>query len=164
MNQKIKKWFFGSLEGETVLLLTGILILLGGGLAAYMIKFLLPALPQSMQGRVVWQMGIAMIFAAIILVVASWFFVHKAAGHLMEINQAGLHLAGGDFAQTLPLKRADEIGQLADTYRHISDYMGEKSAITECILEGDLSVQFEPKSKNDLLGGLSPVCSPACTT
>ncbi len=153
MNQKIKKWFFGSLEGETVLLLTGILILLGGGLAAYMIKFLLPALPQSMQGRVVWQMGIAMIFAAIILVVASWFFVHKAAGHLMEINQAGLHLAGGDFAQTLPLKRADEIGQLADTYRHISDYMGEKSAITECILEGDLSVQFEPKSKNDLLGG-----------
>jgi len=153
MNQKIKKWLFGSLEVEAVLLLTGMLVLLGSGLVAYMIKFLVPVIPQSMQGKLVWQVSLVMILAGIILVVTSWFFIHKAVGHLMEINQAGLHLAGGDFAQTVSLKRSDEIGQLADTYRLISDYMSEKSAITERILEGDLSVQVEPKSESDLLGG-----------
>jgi len=50
------------------------LVLLGSGLVAYMIKFLVPVIPQSMQGKLVWQVSLVMILAGIILVVTSWFF------------------------------------------------------------------------------------------
>jgi methyl-accepting chemotaxis protein len=154
MNQKIKQWFLNSLEGELVLLLTGMLSVFGSGFFIYTLVFLVPALPQTLQSKVIWQISLIALLCGLLCVAGGWAFMHKVTRGLEQVRQAGLRLADGDFTQKLSLERADEIGQLADVYRQIAAYLSEKSATTEHILAGDLSVECEPRSPNDVLGNV----------
>ncbi len=58
----------------------------------------------------------------------------------------------GDLDHAIDVKGDDEIGQLARTFTSMVNYLKEMAAISEAIAGGNLSVEIEPRSKNDTLG------------
>jgi methyl-accepting chemotaxis protein len=58
----------------------------------------------------------------------------------------------GDLQQTIELKPSmDEIGQLAQAYREMVEYLKEMATVSEAIAGGDLSVAIQPRSSQDTL-------------
>ena len=58
----------------------------------------------------------------------------------------------GDLDHEIDIKRDDEIGELARTFASMVTYLREMAAVSEAIAGGNLSVEVEPRSKNDTLG------------
>jgi len=58
----------------------------------------------------------------------------------------------GDLDHEIAIKRDDEIGQLARTFGNMVIYLKEMAAVSESIAGGDLTVEVQPRSKNDTLG------------
>jgi methyl-accepting chemotaxis protein len=58
----------------------------------------------------------------------------------------------GDLDHEIDLTRKDEIGELARTFAGMVTYLKEMAAVSEAIAGGNLTVQVEPRSKNDTLG------------
>ena len=58
----------------------------------------------------------------------------------------------GDLDHEIDVKGNDEIGGLARTFSKMVTYLKEMAAVSEAIAEGKLTVQVEPRSKNDTLG------------
>ncbi len=58
----------------------------------------------------------------------------------------------GDLDQTVDISRSDEIGELAQTFSNMVNYLKEMAAVSESIAGGDLTVEVHPRSKRDTLG------------
>jgi len=58
----------------------------------------------------------------------------------------------GDLDHEIVIHRDDEIGQLARTFGSMVVYLREMAAVSESIAGGDLTVDVQPRSKNDTLG------------
>ena len=58
----------------------------------------------------------------------------------------------GDLDHEIDIRRNDEIGQLARTFSNMVTYLKEMAAVSESIAGGDLTVDVQPRSKNDTLG------------
>jgi methyl-accepting chemotaxis protein len=58
----------------------------------------------------------------------------------------------GDLDHAIDVKGDDEIGQLARTFTSMVNYLKEMAAVSEAIAGGNLSVEVQPRSKNDTLG------------
>jgi methyl-accepting chemotaxis protein len=58
----------------------------------------------------------------------------------------------GDLEHEIDIKRNDEIGELARTFSTMVTYLKEMAAVSEAIAGGDLTVEVQPRSKNDTLG------------
>jgi methyl-accepting chemotaxis protein len=76
--------------------------------------------------------------------------ITEPLGNLMRVaEQIG---NAGDLEHEIDVKRDDEIGGLARTFSKMVTYLKEMAAVSEAIAEGKLTVQVEPRSKNDTLG------------
>src|SRR5437868_3514000 len=58
----------------------------------------------------------------------------------------------GDLEHNIDMKRQDEIGELARTFNNMVIYLKEMAAVSEAIAGGNLAVEVQPRSKNDVLG------------
>jgi CheY-like chemotaxis protein/signal transduction histidine kinase/HAMP domain-containing protein len=61
-------------------------------------------------------------------------------------------IAHGDFRQDLDIRRGDEIGALADSFREMRRSLMDKSATAEAVAAGDLERDPQPSSPGDILG------------
>ena len=70
--------------------------------------------------------------------------------HLMKVaRQIG---NAGDLEHEVDTQRQDEIGELARTFATMVAYLKEMAAVSEAVAGGDLTVEAQPRSKNDTLG------------
>lgn len=102
------------------------------------------------QGRT-WMLGC--ICSAILL--AAFWISHVISrsicvplGHTIKALEA---VAQGDLEQSLTHQSRDEIGILADTFRNTMSYMRDVSSAADRLSRGDLSIQLQAKSGQDLL-------------
>jgi methyl-accepting chemotaxis protein len=58
----------------------------------------------------------------------------------------------GDLDHEIDVKRKDEIGELARTFAKMVTYLKEMAGLSEAIAGGNLTVEVQPRSKNDTLG------------
>src|SRR3984885_7207984 len=58
----------------------------------------------------------------------------------------------GDLDHQIDINRTDEIGQLARTFAGMVTYLKEMASVSEAIAGGNLTVEVQPRSKNDTLG------------
>ena len=68
------------------------------------------------------------------------------------INVAQQIGEAGDLDHQIDLDRTDEIGQLARTFANMVTYLREMASVSEAIAGGNLTVEVQPRSKNDTLG------------
>ncbi|HYA23387.1 MAG TPA: methyl-accepting chemotaxis protein [Terriglobales bacterium] len=58
----------------------------------------------------------------------------------------------GDLDHEIDVKRQDEIGELARMFATMVTYLKEMAGVSEAIAGGNLTVEVQPRSKNDTLG------------
>jgi methyl-accepting chemotaxis protein len=87
--------------------------------------------------------GIAMI------VLLNWVI----ASPLKDISNTAALIASGQLPMTLSTNgRADEVGQLRQTFSRMTDYLKETAKVADSIAGGDLRVSVKPQSDKDVLG------------
>ncbi|MCG3207927.1 MAG: hypothetical protein FOGNACKC_01528 [Anaerolineae bacterium] len=70
-------------------------------------------------------------------------------GKLRRISEK---IAQGDVNVTIDINQKDEIGQLADAFRRLTEYVQTMAIAAERLANSDLTVNVAPKSKQDVLG------------
>lgn len=111
---------------------------------------------KSDEGASAWTVGIALIstLMALALGVA---IAYTSAKSITEPLNGLMHVAkqignAGDLDHEIDVKRKDEIGELARTFKGMVGYLREMASVSEAIAGGNLSVEVQPRSKNDTLG------------
>lgn len=75
--------------------------------------------------------------------------IGRPISHLARTSKA---LAEGNVEQEINTKSNDEIGALAMAYSGVVQYMKDMADATRRLADGDMTVEIEPKSENDVLG------------
>ena len=68
------------------------------------------------------------------------------------MSRAAAAIAEGRQDQRIDLHSRDEIGQLADAFRHMIAYQNRMAGAADAIARGDLTMEVHPLSPNDVLG------------
>jgi methyl-accepting chemotaxis protein len=71
---------------------------------------------------------------------------------IVQLSGMARQAAEGDLSLDVDIKRTDEIGVLADSFRAMSSYLKSMARTAEDISGGDLSGEVTPKSDKDVLG------------
>lgn len=93
------------------------------------------------------------IFVALGLGIGIGIFLARSISRpVIEIADVARKIAQGDINQEVTLKRSDELGVLADSFRDMIIYLKGMADTAEEIAEGDLRGNVTPKSEKDVLG------------
>jgi methyl-accepting chemotaxis protein len=91
-------------------------------------------------------------FAVVLgLGIAVWLSTSVANG-VKKMSRAAEAVAEGDLEQTIDVKSRDEVGQCAEAFRRMIDYLKQMAGVANSIAQGDLSQNVQPKSERDALG------------
>jgi methyl-accepting chemotaxis protein len=97
-----------------------------------------------------------LILIAVILVLAVAgilaFVTTKLVKPAERLRDAAQQISTGDLDVEIDNESADEIGQVADSFREIVAYLSDLAAVADQIAAGHLNVQVEPRSEQDRLG------------
>jgi methyl-accepting chemotaxis protein len=103
-----------------------------------------------------WTIGMALIFTIIAVVLGGMISfstsrsITEPLNNLMNVaKQIG---DAGDLDHQIDINRTDEIGQLARYFNNMVTYLKEMASISEAIAGGNLTLEIEPRSKEDTLG------------
>ena len=96
-------------------------------------------------------------FSTLGALVLGVFIAYRSAKSITEPLKKLMNVAqqigtAGDLDHAIEIKGDDEIGELARTFTGMVSYLKEMAAVSEAIAGGNLSVEVEPRSKNDTLG------------
>jgi methyl-accepting chemotaxis protein len=69
-----------------------------------------------------------------------------------ELKQVAGHLAQGELDVGLEVRSNDEVGQIADAFRNLIDYIKDVARVATGMSEGDLTSDIHPQSNRDVLG------------
>lgn len=98
-----------------------------------------------------WEMILIGVIMALSGLVMLWFVGRQIAKPIQKITNAAKIIASGDLSQEVEIHQADEIGQLADAFREMTDSLKTKAGVMETIAKGDLTVQVVSASEKDVL-------------
>ncbi len=97
-----------------------------------------------------WYWAVAIMFVLFLYCVfAMRRVLSQPLAYLKKTSEA---LASGDIRQKIYVKSGDEISELAEAYSKFVEYVKETAEVAERMAEGDLTVEANPRSENDLLG------------
>ncbi|MBI3397819.1 MAG: methyl-accepting chemotaxis protein, partial [Deltaproteobacteria bacterium] len=100
--------------------------------------------------------SVMMIFMAIAVILTITISIPLALSITRPINNiaalAKRTARDGDISYEIDIKRRDEIGDLADSFRDMFSYLKSMAHTAEAIAEGDLKGDVTPKSEKDTLG------------
>ncbi|RMF65745.1 MAG: HAMP domain-containing protein, partial [Calditrichaeota bacterium] len=103
---------------------------------------------RSAQFAQMWlTLAVIVLFVVITVIIAN--LISKPVRAITQIAQ---HLAEGDLDQDVSIHRDDEIGALADSFRHMIAAQREKAELAEQIARGNLDVKAEAICEKDVLG------------
>ena len=92
------------------------------------------------------------ILAAIGSTIFGIFFGNSIAKPIQKITDIAQVIAEGDLNQEIDIHQSDEIGDLAESFRNMSEALKAKAIVAEQIADGNLNSEFKVISNNDLLG------------
>ncbi|SDM62780.1 methyl-accepting chemotaxis protein [Acetanaerobacterium elongatum] len=80
------------------------------------------------------------------------YFRKNVADKITEAVAAANALATGDIEISLQADRKDEIGELAVAFNEMVSSIKEQAAVAEEIAQGNLTVEYTPRSEKDVMG------------
>ncbi len=94
---------------------------------------------------------IILVVIAAILSLGAIYWLIRQISPLRKVTAAARALALGDTTQEITHTSRDETGDLAETFRSITEYFREASDVAERIADGDLTATITPRSEQDQL-------------
>ncbi|HEY8720322.1 methyl-accepting chemotaxis protein [Pengzhenrongella sp.] len=71
---------------------------------------------------------------------------------LREVVDAAERMSRGDVSQQVAYTSRNELGQLADSFRSLAEYVRDSAQQAERLADGDLSEAMQPRGASDMLG------------
>jgi len=99
--------------------------------------------------------NIGLVFAGVIIVLtilASFFLSGKISQPVRQCLAVANAIATGDLSEKVDINNGDETGELAQAFRNMSIALEERARIAHEIAGGNLHVQIEVMSEDDVLG------------
>ncbi len=101
--------------------------------------------------KTLWLVGFSLLIAALALA-AIYLIARQLTNPIKEITAVSQAMARGNLSNHVSFHQTDEIGQLADAFRHMTTYLKEMARIADQLAEGDVIAEFKPQSDQDRLG------------
>ncbi len=101
----------------------------------------------SLQG-----VGIGMALGLPVLVGLHVVMIRQVVNPARQMAQTAAAIARGDIDQQIGIVRQDEIGDLAEAFRHMIAYLQELADAAKRLAQGDLTARVMPRSHKDTLG------------
>jgi methyl-accepting chemotaxis protein len=103
-----------------------------------------------------WTIGMALIFTIVAVVLGGMISFSTSRSITAPLNDL-MNVArqigdSGDLDHQIDLNRSDEIGQLARSFNNMVTYLKEMASVSEAIAGGNLTLEIQPRSKEDTLG------------
>jgi methyl-accepting chemotaxis protein len=98
-----------------------------------------------------WTVGITVLITLVSAIGIGLFLTVSITRPLKEVIAAASMLADGDVSSDVRYQSNDELGELANSFRAMTETIRSRSDAAQRISSGDLSVQIVPKSERDLL-------------
>lgn len=105
-------------------------------------------------GRVsmLWMLGLAGVLAALLGGAVTYWLGTALAQPIKDIAASARALSVGNVSMSITYENSDEVGQLASAFRQMMSYQQEMADDARQIARGELTLEIEPKSDDDLLG------------
>ncbi|GBC60846.1 methyl-accepting chemotaxis sensory transducer [Desulfonema ishimotonii] len=124
------------------------------------------ALKKRGQRDVLWQILVGMGVTLAVLV-GIWFISKHIAEPITVIAETAIAVANGDFSRNIEIQQHDEIGKLADAFRHMKEtiarVLNNMEMLTQGIQDGQLDIRGETGSFSgswrELVAGMNSVVS-----
>jgi len=71
---------------------------------------------------------------------------------ISAVGTAAKRIARGEIDQHVEVSSRDELGEMAEDFNAMADYLRSTTEVAQAIASGDLSVEISPRSEDDLLG------------
>lgn len=95
---------------------------------------------------------LAVVLALAVGLGVSWVITQNILDPVNELKKAAAQIAEGQVKVSLNEQRKDEMGDLSRAFGAMVVYLQEMAGAAENIARGDLSVQVQPRSEQDVLG------------
>lgn len=117
---------------------------------------ILVAVAQRERQAILSSLGLAGLVAGGVTILAillvAVFINRSFSNPIAKITMVANDVSMGDIQHDIDVTSRDEIGDLAESFRRLIDYLKSLAAASEKIAANDLTVQVEPKSTKDVLG------------
>ncbi|MFZ3072457.1 MAG: methyl-accepting chemotaxis protein [Thermodesulfobacteriota bacterium] len=90
--------------------------------------------------------------AAVLSFIVAFLMARSISRPLQEMTESASRISGGDVDVEISVKRKDEVGRLADSFRAMVLYLRAMAGAAETIADGDLRYDVTPMSDKDALG------------
>jgi methyl-accepting chemotaxis protein len=101
--------------------------------------------------HVTWTVGIGVLLGTLLGIGVGTFLSMSISRPMKKMTEVAEQIALGDVTQSVDHKSGDEIGQLADSFRAMSDMIKARVAAVEKIAAGDLNAEIKVLSERDTL-------------
>jgi methyl-accepting chemotaxis protein len=122
-------------------------IVLGCGVVAAVFGFWMGA-----EGVTLGRAAAAIIIGGAIIVGLISIMIRQVVTPAKQMAATAATIAKGDVNQQVSITRQDEIGDLADAFRNMIVYLQEMAGAADCLAQGDVTADVEPRSEQDRLG------------
>jgi methyl-accepting chemotaxis protein len=95
---------------------------------------------------------IAFVLSSGVVTVAAVVLARTLSGPIVKMAAAARQLAKGNIHQRIEHRGADEIGDLAESFRGLIAYQAEMAETADRLAEGNLSTSIQPQGEEDVLG------------
>lgn len=99
-----------------------------------------------------WTMGLVGLILMSIFAVISLILARKLLTPIRDLTEIADRLSQGDINQTIRIGTRDEIGKLGASFQKMIEAIRQKALLAEQIARGNLNVQVEITSSQDVLG------------
>lgn len=97
------------------------------------------------------QMLIIILISVALAIGLGIFLAYSISRPIGELQKAAEKLAVGDVKVRIEGESGDEIGALRESFRQMIENIHQQALMVQRISEGDLDVEVEPRSRNDIL-------------
>ncbi len=106
---------------------------------------------RAAQSTTLWVATIVLLIALAALGFLAVGTVRSITGAMQQLSGVAREIAAGRIEQTVAIDSRDEIGQLADAFRHMIEYVGGIAHAADRLAAGDLEARVAPRSEQDVL-------------
>lgn len=106
---------------------------------------------RAAQSTTLWVAGVVLIVALAMLAVLAVGTVRSITGAMRELATVATEIAAGRIQQKVTVTGTDEVGQLADAFRQMIEYVGGIAHAADRLAAGDLEARVAPRSEQDVL-------------
>ncbi len=106
----------------------------------------------SQLNSVLFMIGVITLLGTVLMVTVSYMIARRIAGNIEKLTRISKRLAEGAIDCEINVRTNDEIGELSNGFRDLTNYLKDMAETAEKVSGNDLTVEVKPKSDDDVLG------------